>query len=122
MTTTLEIIANLIGQGTEHQQELFQASSDRITEVYRDKHPDDSDEDLMAMTVDHLIGAALYSLGNKTLEGLATSSFEATLRAEMAEGQLIGAMIAAREDQMDIAQIARRTGGVWQTVYKHLGL
>ena len=114
---TIETETYLDSQGTEDQQDLFEATVDRIKAVYEARYPD-SPEDMDGMIGDQLSGAAQFALGDVTLAE-AGEALQKARRAYMeASDQLAGAMCVARSQGMSVSEIAAAANIRRSIVYK----
>ena len=114
---TIETETYLDSHGTEDQQDLFEATVDRIKAVYEARYPD-SPEDMDGMIGDQLSGAAQFALGDVTLAEAAEAMQEARRAYMAASDHLAGAMCAAREQGMTVSQVADAAGVTRSIVYK----
>ncbi|QPK81101.1 hypothetical protein G7Y41_08690 [Schaalia sp. ZJ405] len=122
MELSLDTTAYLNGEGTATQQELFQRAADRIVERWQSRYPNDTEPgELEAGIRDELVGAAMYCLGDATIEDLAASEQQARMGLEVSVDRLTGALIAADIDGLSKAELTRKTGLVRTTIYNRLG-
>lgn len=119
-TITDETRTYLGGQGTRDQQQLFQDTTARLEDIYREQWPDDG-ADLAGMTTAAREGAAQYALGDATLHDLGVAVRRAQQAYADALDTLQGAMVAAHIQGLSERAIADQAGVARETVRKRLG-
>ena len=101
---------------TEGQAEIFDAAAAFITSRGEYRYGEDAD----AMTADKTTGAAMYALGDLTLEDAARQWSEARRAYQAEKDALVGACVAAREAGVTKVEIAATVGVTRMTLDKWL--